>query len=327
MIARLFGPVDFYGRPRPVLALHCYIIQAGAFAVAAYLFLSWDFSSLALLPPDAFTRAARPLLFSYWRTPWFYYTTFQFIYDFVPSPSVQMLHLLQMVTLGALFSGLFGIWPRAAAWIALLTGSHLVGRFLLAGDTMDASTTVMLFMLLLVAIFPTRAYYRLGRKLEPLALSETFHAPVFILLLYMDAYYFYSGLNKITDWGFGWFVDARLDLFSIAAIEQSLFVSTWSTALWLSSLLSNATLATVVAFLVFILELCAPIALFLPRLSPFFLMFFAAMHLSIYLSHSYGYWTNTAADFMLLPYTLIVAWLMGLRPAKPGGDKPAADAS
>jgi uncharacterized membrane protein YphA (DoxX/SURF4 family) len=313
MIAKILGPIDFYGRPRPILALHCYIIQAGTFAVAAYLFLSWDFSSLALLPAEAFTRGARPLLFSYWRTPWFYYTTFHFIYEFVPRPSVQVLHWLQLLTLGALFSGLFGIFPRASAWLALLTGAHLVGWFLLAGDTMDASTTVMLFMLLLVAIYPTRAYYRLGKKAEPLALSETFHAPVFVLLLYMDAYYFYSGLNKITDWGYLWFLDARLDLFSIAAIEQSLFVSTWSTALWLSSLLSIASLATVVAFLVFILELMAPIALFFPRLSPFFLMFFAAMHLSIYLSHSYGYWTNTAADFMLLPYTAIVTWILGLR--------------
>ncbi|MGO7560560.1 hypothetical protein ACC754_14040 [Rhizobium johnstonii] len=309
MIAKLLGPVDFYGRTRPVLALHCYIIQAGAFALALYLFLSWDFSGLALMPADAFVRDARGLLFTYWKTPWLYWTTFQFIYEYIPRPSVGALHAIQMATIVALFCGLFGIFPRAAAWMALLLGSHLVGWFLLGSDTMDASTTVLLFMLFLVALFPRDAYYKIGKRARPLALSNAFHGPVFILLFFMDAYYFYSGLNKIIDIGPGWFLDARLDLFSIAAVEKSLFVSTWSTNLWFSNILSVQVFAGVVAFLVFALELIAPIALFFPRLSPAFLMFFASMHLSIYLSHSYGYWTNTGADFMLLPYTAIVAWI------------------
>jgi hypothetical protein len=308
MIAKFFGPVDFYGRPRAVVALHCYIIQAGAFALAAYLFMSWDFSGLALMPPEAFGREARPLLFSYWKTPWLYWTSLQFIYEVIPRPSVAVLHALQMTTIGALLCGLFGIFPRVAAWIALLLGAHLVGWFLLGSDTMDASTTVMLFMLFVVALFPSEAYYRIGKPANPLALSTTFHGPVFILLFFMDSYYFYSGLNKVIDIGALWVRDSRLDLFSIAAIEKSLFVSTWSTSLWFSSLLSFRALGDIVAFLVFALELAAPIALFFPRLSPAFLMFFASMHLSIYLSHSYGYWTNTGADFMLLPYTAIVLW-------------------
>ena len=307
MIGNLLGPVNFYGRPRPVLALHCYIIQAGAFAIAAYLFMSWDFSGMALMPADAFTRYVRPTIHNFWKTPWFYWTTLQYIYEFVPRPTLGVLHAMQMTTLVALFCGLFGIFPRMAAWTAFLIGTHLVGMLLIASDTIDASTTVMLFMLFIVALFPPGAHYQIGKPAQPMASSTNFHGPVFILLFFMNAYYFYSGLNKITDYGVSWVLDAHTELWSRSAIENSLFVSSYSTSLWFNSIMSIKALAFIAAFLIFFLELIAPITLFLPRRCPVFLIFFAAMHVSIYLSLGYGYWTNTGADLMLLPYTAIVA--------------------
>ncbi|MCA6123527.1 hypothetical protein J6500_16725 [Bradyrhizobium sp. WSM 1704] len=309
MIRTLLGPVDFYGRPRPVLGLHCYIIQAGTFALAAYLFMSWDFSGLALMPPEAFARPARDLLFQYWTTPWFYWTTLQFIYEIIPRPTIVVLQTMQIATIVALWCGLFGILPRLAAWVALMLGAHLIGMFLIGGDTMDASTTVLLFLLFVVALFPRGAYYQLGISAEPMALSTRFHGPVFILLLFMDSYYFFSGFNKIADVGIGWVLAAHTELWSKAAIENSLFVSSFSTSLWFNSILSIKWLAGMAALLIFALELLAPFCLFLPRWSPAFLIFFAAMHVSIYLSLGYGYWTNTGADLMLLPYTAIVARL------------------
>jgi hypothetical protein len=67
--------------------------------------------------------------------------------------------------------------------------------------------------------------------------------------------------------------------------------------------------------------LIAPITLILPQWCPVF-FFFAAMHVSIYLSLGYGYWTNTGADLMLLPYTAIVA---RLRSSQVGGQAVGAE--
>jgi hypothetical protein len=129
------------------------------------------------------------------------------------------------------------------------------------------------------------------------------------LLFFVSSYYFVCGLNKIIDFGPNWPLVEGLDLFSIAAIEKSLFVSTWSTNLWFSTILSTKTVACVSAFLVFAFELLAPISLFFPRLRPLILLFFAGMHFVIYLSHGYGYWTNIGANLMLLPFTAIIASL------------------
>jgi hypothetical protein len=302
---------DFYGRPRPTAALHCYLIQAVTFGLTAYFFLSWDPSGLAFIPADAFHRVSRPLLFAYWKTPWFYYTTFQFIYDFVPRPSEAILNAIRLLIVASSILGLIGVWPRAMAWTSFLLASHLIGAFLLASDTMDASTTVLLFMLFLVGLFPKEAYYAVGEPFRPLDLGERYHGPVFLLLFFMTGYYFMSAVNKVVDVGWDWFLRARLDLFSKAAIEKSLFASTWWTSLWFSSLLANKRFALISAFLVFFLELIAPLCLFLPRLIPvLFVFFFASMHLSIYLSHGYGYWSNICADLLLLPYTTAAVWFL-----------------
>ncbi len=301
------GTSIFRGAPRPTAALHCYLIQAVAFCLVIYLFCSWNLSSLAFIPDEAFARLGRNKLHSYWKTPWFTYTTFQFIYDFVPRPSVTVIRNLQFVIVGAAFCGLLGIFPRIMAWVAFILGAHLIGSFLQASDTIDASTTVLLFLVLVVAIFPRHAHYTIGRS-RPLELCEKYHGPYFLILFFMTMYYCLSAINKVVDIGPDWFLQARLDLFSIHAIEKSLFVSTLSTSMWFSSFLSNYEFATVAAFFVFVIELMAPVALFVPRLIPLFVLYFASMHLSIYLSHSYGYWSNICADLLLLPYTSLALW-------------------
>ncbi|HEX2842736.1 hypothetical protein [Hyphomicrobium sp.] len=303
----LSGFIDFQGRPRPTAALHCYLIQAVAFGLAIYLFSSWNLSSIAFIPDEAFSRLSRAKLHSYWKTPWFHYTTFQFIYDFVPRPSATTIRNLQFVIIGSAFFGLLGIFPRIMAWVAFILGAHLIGGFLQASDTIDASTTVIQFLLLVVAIFPRDAYYTI-RRFRPLELNDKYHGPYFLILFFMMMYYCLSAINKIVDIGPDWFLQARLDLFSVHAIERSLFVSTISTSMWFSSILSNYELATVSAFLVLVIELMAPLALFVPRLIPLFVLYFASMHFSIYLSHGYGYWSNMCVDLLLLPYTSIALW-------------------
>ncbi|MCA6122042.1 hypothetical protein J6500_09050 [Bradyrhizobium sp. WSM 1704] len=126
-----------------------------------------------------------------------------------------------------------------AAWTAILLGTHLVGMFLIAGDTIGASTTVMLFMLFVVALFPPGAHYQIGKTAQPMALSSRFHGPVLVLLFFMNAYYFYFGLNKITDYGVKWVLDAHTELWSRSAIENSLFVSSYSTSLWFNGISSG----------------------------------------------------------------------------------------
>lgn len=203
--------------------------------------------------------------------------------------------------------GFLGVLPRIMAWIALAIGAHLVGMFLIAADTMDATTTVVLFMLFLVAVAPRRSHYRIGRPLRPLDMSEQHHGPMFLLMAFMVAYYFFSGINKVLDIGIQWMFQASLDVFSVAAIEKSIFPTSGMTSLFVSDLLSHPAIGLICAILVFTLELAAPVVLVFPRLIVPFFLFFIAMHTAIYLSHGYGYWSNIGADLVLVFYGLMSA--------------------
>lgn len=304
---------DFYGKPRTAPAVGFYAMQAVTFVFLALLFLSWDFSTLAYLPDESFTRETRNLLFGYWKTPWFYYTSCQFIYEFIPRPGVAPLAAMQVIIAVASAAGLAGIFPRAMAWVCFVIGTHLFGLFLPGGATMDGSATALMFLNLNVAIAPKGCHYEIGRPFTPYAREEKYHWPNFLLVFFLSAYYFAAAANKILDTGFDWPLTATIDGFSLNAIEKSVFLSSWSTSLWFSYILQNYFLATFAGWGIFLMELFCPVILLYPRLIPVFLLPLAGMHMCIWMSHGYGYFVNAAADVLGASQALATRQRIGRR--------------
>ena len=297
---------DFYGAPQSAFAFHFYMIPAVAFFLCLWVFMSWDMSILALLPVDAFERPTRQLLYSYWQTPWYYYLTGQFIYQFVERPTVEILAFIQQIIIVVSTLGMLGIVPRLMARIALVCAAHLVGLFLLGNATMDASFVMLIFLLLVLSIAPRENFYLLGRRWTPFELSERYHWPAFQIVFFLVFYYCIAAINKLVDVGPLWASEASLNQYSEVAIQGSMFASGRGTTLWFTDILQNSTLATFLAYFVLIVELITPLMLIFPRLIPLFLISMAGMHFCIYLNHSYGYFVNIATDFLGMPYTLLL---------------------
>src|SRR5262245_3584093 len=86
--------VRFFGVLRESPALHFYLLQAVGFLYLAWRFASRSYVVYGILPDEAFDFP-RPYQTELWPVPWLHFTTFQFLYDFVPRPGPEGIRLMQ----------------------------------------------------------------------------------------------------------------------------------------------------------------------------------------------------------------------------------------
>lgn len=296
--------MDTLFKPKPISKNWFRLYQFLAFALTAMIFSSWDFSTIGFLPSDIWDRDTRPLLYGYWKTPWYYFTSFQFIYNFVPRPNVLILELLQRLMVIFSLFGLFGIFPRVSAGIIFILGTHLFGMFLPANNTMDGSATILMTLILILVLCPSHNFYTIVKK-RNIKSHFDIYWPGLLLTIFLVTYYHTAALNKLLDVGFNWANLARLDLFAQVSIESSLFLTSWNSSIWFNWLLSNQNLALICSWMVLIIEVLCPVILLKPKLAPLFLYPLATMHIGIYLSHGFGYFVIPPTDILVIIFCSI----------------------
>jgi hypothetical protein len=280
--------IDFYGIFRASSACHFHIFQGMAFLATIWMFLSWDFGAIAHFDYNLI-HYDRELILVYWKGPAFYYTTGQFIYEFLQRPSASTLTFLQGLVVFCSVLGLLGIIPRVAARIAFLLAAHLIGMHLMANSAMGGGTELLVASLLILSVSPKNAFYRFGKKPDWSDKSIDYHWPVFLLLFVFGAYYSTAGVNKLIEarslcWGH----NIRLDLYSQKAIQDSFFLSSDSHNLFVCSLLSNELASRLLGYATVLVELSAIAWLWVPLLRFILPPSLALMHVIIFLHHGYG---------------------------------------
>ena len=126
--------------------------------------------------------------------------TFHFIYWVLPFPSAAMMTGIQFATIGVLAAVLlFGRGPRGLlALSSFVLLSHLWGFYWRTGADVDA-VWVQLQLILWYGLLPVREDLTLPRPRLNFDRSEDTGLFFSVILLVFVVYYFFSGLNKLSD--------------------------------------------------------------------------------------------------------------------------------
>lgn len=213
--------VRFFGILRESPALHFYLLQAVGFLYLAWRFASRDYTVYGSLPDAAFDFP-RAYPNELWPVPPLWFTTFQFVYEFLPRPSAEGVRAMQYAVIGASLAGLLGILPRLAAAVAFAFAAHLTGMAQASNADVDGGTAILCSMLIL-ALSPAQSFYSLRNGFHPLRRSIHHHWPLFLLFLVVGLDYSFSGLNKLVEIGPHWPFVLHLERLAAVGVEQSLF--------------------------------------------------------------------------------------------------------
>jgi hypothetical protein len=159
-----------------------------------------------------------------WPIPLLHFTTFQFIYAWIPRPTVDAMFALQMIVVGCCTLGIVGIKPRWCAGIAFVLALHITGMMQASNSEVDGGSLALCAILVLV-LSPSESFYRLGHKLSLSRRKVCSHWPAFLLMLITGTFYSMAGLNKIVDVGPHWPLVLHLENLATYGIENSLFLA------------------------------------------------------------------------------------------------------
>tara|TARA_B100000242_G_C43055458_1_gene493962 strand:- start:18787 stop:20094 length:1308 start_codon:yes stop_codon:yes gene_type:complete len=179
-----------------------YLIQALTFFYTIYRYLSRSYESYGFLPHDSFTYP-RWWLADLYPLPLSHFSTLQFIYRYIPHIDADLIAKFQYFIVIFAFFGLIGFLPRISAIISFLLTIHLEG-ILISADAEISGGTILFLSLLLIAISPKDALYRLW-KFNPINdKSEEASFLIFSFSLIIGIWYFSAGVNKLVDIGLNW---------------------------------------------------------------------------------------------------------------------------
>lgn len=212
-----------YGILRSSPALHFYLFQAVGFLYLAYRFASRNYTGMGLYPAEAF-EFPRTYLVEFLPIPALWFTSFQWIYSFVPRPGPEAIGAMQVAVVVASLSGAAGLFPRVSAWVAFSFATHVTGMAQSCNMDLDGGT-LALCSLLILGLSPQGAFYSWRDGFHPTRRSVDHHWPLFLLFLVVGSYYTFAGLNKWIEVGLAWPLTLHLDMLAAVGIEQSLFVS------------------------------------------------------------------------------------------------------
>jgi len=155
--------------------------------------------------------------------PVLHITTFQFINDFIPRPSPDIIVGLQYSIILACLMGVIGIFPRWMAGLVFLLGTHLTGMAQASNADSDDGTLV-LCLLLILALVPSKYLYGWKNGFHLENRSANYHWPIVVLFIIVGSWYSYSALAKIIDTGPHWPIVLHLENLATGGIKQSLFL-------------------------------------------------------------------------------------------------------
>jgi len=273
------GEIRWFGILRPAPAFHFYLMQAVGFLYLAYRFASRDYSIYGHLA-DTYFNYPRTFSFELWGTPLLHFVSFHFIYDFIPIPSADLIAFMQYGVVAACLAGLIGLFPKISAIIAFILAIHITS-FMHASNAEIDGGALALCLVLILALSPKSNFYSL-KKFEPFKRKIDHHWPVFLLFLFVGAFYTMGGLNKVFDVGPHWGSVVGLDRLALHGLENSLFVSSRFVEPWVSYIMLSKPLAIFAGWTSFIGEIGFISILFLPRFRAFFVLSMIALHIFVF---------------------------------------------
>lgn len=240
--------------------IRSYWIQFLVFGYCLFRYSSRSYEAYGLIDP---TRVLyqRWWVADLWQLPALHFSSFQFIYDFIPYPGTSQIRVIQYGICIFSILGLIGIIPRISSIILFLSTVHLEG-ILISADAEISGGTVLIAVLLLFPFTPNAAFYRLlpfNIKAQSRTRSANFLVINYCLIL--GLFYFLPGINKIVDCGLNWPLTVRLDLLAVDKIQTQYFfnvryVSSWITETQVSFVVSvlggTVTLMAELAAIMFI---------------------------------------------------------------------------
>lgn len=301
----IFGKFEFFGVFRKSPPYSFYALQFGAFLYYIYWFLSKNFTVYGYFLCQFGIN--RTFVFDNITPPLFYYSSFQWIYEFFNLLSPGWMELLQLGIILSASLGLLGFWPKLNAWVSFCIAYHLVCIELICNGNLDGSTTLPLTMMFCLAISPSEAFYsfRSPAKLFPEP-NIIFHYPLFIFYFLVVAYYFTSGLNKIIDIGPHWPFKLKLDQLALCKEEALLYkTSIFSTHSFLK-FFSNPYISWVFGFAALVAELFSFTILFFPKVRLWFIALLIGMHFSIFFLDGLNYTGNAFILLLCIDFNRIL---------------------
>lgn len=264
-----------------------FVFQAVTFLALAYLYASWNLQGIAFLDPAFLDDVTSESTYSYWKRAPYFFPSLVFIYKTLPL-TPEYVKYLQLVAVGVGCLGMSGVFPRLMAMIAFPLHVHLGSLFLIANDTMDASTTMLAMALLILALSPAPFFYQWTTK-ESVKFKEPSFWPVYLFWMVVAMYYCAAGINKIVEVGPHWPLWVRIDRYARWAD-----VASWSKSIPIGHpvvvwMMSFYWVALAVSAVTLIIEVAAPILLFRFRGRNLFVLSFPLMHLFIFLTMGFGY--------------------------------------
>jgi len=132
---------------------------------------------------------------------------------------------------------------------------HLTG-FVQATNAEIDGGTLAIVALLVVAISPSKCFYRLGcKRMKRRYRSTDYHWPIFILWSLVAAFYGMAGLNKILAAGLHWPMQFKMENLVFTGLERSLFNAHRLVVPEFSSLLGSSNLSILLGVLTLLFEL------------------------------------------------------------------------
>ena len=198
--------------------IRSYIIQFTIFFYGIYRYMSRSYESYGFLNKEVFIYN-REWLKTLYPVPVLHFTSFQFIYDFIPRPSAYEIRNIQYLIIIFLFFGLIGIFPRINSFLSFLLCIHIEG-FIQSSEAEISGGTLLLISLLLISLTPKDGLYKLGKVNKLSNKSASASVLVFNFSLFLGFFYFQAGLNKLITYGPMWPFFLRSDLFIYSQIER-----------------------------------------------------------------------------------------------------------
>ena len=269
----------------PTEVVHGYVIQLLTFGYVIYKYSSRSYESYGFLAPDAFNYH-RWWLADLWPVPASHFSTFQFIYNIFPHPSVDIIALIQYAIIISGILGIFGIGPKICSGVIFLLASHLDG-IMISADAETSGGSIMLATTLLFLFIPYKAFYHFRPKKQlSISLSKALVDTTTLVLsfqLIVGIFYFFAGINKIVDVGPHWPFTVRIDLLAESVKEnQFLVTERYSWPLFVE-LNTSYILSTLSAFVALACELLALTFITVFRYKYIIVTLIIWMHIAIYL--------------------------------------------
>ena len=283
---------------------HFYLLQFVGSFYMIYRLWSRDYSHLGLFVEE-FRNYPRGLFHEIFPIPLSYFTTCQFIYEFIPFPSPYFIGIIQFSIIVSSIFVLIGVIPRIMSIFSFLLYLHLIGIMQSIDGEIDGGT-LLIILFLILSMSPSDFFYKINSVDVKNKIPQW---PIYLLLIFVGSFYSFAGLNKILNVGLSFPFTLDLEKWNLYATEISLLRSSrnYNLIMTSSDLILNEYISDFMGFIVLLTELLFFSIIFLPR-HRFILVFtMITMHIIVYYTAAINF---LGSSFILL---LCFDWNIFLR--------------